>query len=184
MDEKLFKKIKEIQTKLHAPKDRENKFGGFMYRSLPQLLQLVKPMLGDDYILGFHDELIALEGRVFFKVTFMISDKEDNQFQSHGYAEMGKNQKGMNQGQLSGSTSSFAAKYAVEKMFGIDDSKSLDEPKPDDNDVSNKTTDDLKRMVAKLRPLEQLATIAITLFKKDLKELTKDELIKLYNEVK
>ena len=53
----VYKKLSEIQRELHAPKGQTNKFGNYNYRSCEDILQAVKPLLGD-YALTITDELI------------------------------------------------------------------------------------------------------------------------------
>ena len=59
-----MKKLKEIQKELKAPKGQFNKFGKYKYRSCEDILESVKPLLGD-CILFINDELVNIGERYY-----------------------------------------------------------------------------------------------------------------------
>jgi hypothetical protein len=120
----LNKKLSEIQRKLKAPKGQQNNFGNYRYRSCEDILEAVKPLLGDCTI-TITDEVIEVAGRVYVKSTATISDGE-NHISTNSYAREAEHKKGMDESQVTGSTSSYARKYALNGLLLIDDTKDAD----------------------------------------------------------
>lgn len=119
-----MEKLIKIQQELHAPKDLENKFGGYNYRSAESILENVKPLL-DGAIILLTDELVMIGNRYYVKATATFKDGEFEQSVS-AYAREEEALKGMTQGQITGATSSYARKYALNGLFAIDNTKDLD----------------------------------------------------------
>jgi len=128
MSKELIKKIAKIQRELKAPKSQMNKFGGYAYRSCEDILEAVKPHLGD-LILNVSDKLeIFGEGanaRIYVTSTASITDGE-NTIATSASAREPLVQKGMNEAQITGSASSYARKYALNGLLLIDDTKDAD----------------------------------------------------------
>lgn len=121
---KLNKKLSEIQRKLKAPKGQQNNFGNYRYRSCEDILEAVKPLL-DDCTITITDEVVEVAGRVYVKSTATISDGE-NHISTNSYAREAEHKKGMDESQVTGSTSSYARKYALNGLLLIDDTKDAD----------------------------------------------------------
>ena len=121
-----MKELNIIQTKLVAPKNNKNSFGGYNYRSLENILEAVKPLLKETgCTLTFTDELICLADRVFCKSTATLKNEKGEQETSVSFAELDCH-KGMSKEQSSGSSSSYARKYAVCSLLAIDDNADPD----------------------------------------------------------
>ncbi|EFA1899504.1 ERF family protein [Escherichia coli] len=120
----LHKKLLTIQQTLNAPKGQYNKFGGYSYRSAEDILEAVKPLL-QNVTLMVSDEIVLIGDRYYVKATATLSDGEDS-ISATAFAREEKEQKGMTAGQLTGATSSYARKYALNGLFCIDDAKDLD----------------------------------------------------------
>jgi len=119
-----MKNLKLIQQKLVAPKGQKNKFGNYMYRSAEDILNAVKPLLGNS-LLTLSDEIVEVGGRVYVKATAsFIEDKEEIRISA--FAREAEIKKGMDTSQITGSTSSYARKYALNGLFLIDDTKDAD----------------------------------------------------------
>lgn len=118
-------KVAKIQKELKAPKGQTNKFGGYKYRNCEDILEAVKPLLGD-LILTVSDEVVEAGGRVYMKATSKISDGEGSSLSTSAFAREPDEQKGMSQSQLSGTASSYARKYSLNGLFLIDDTKDAD----------------------------------------------------------
>jgi len=71
------------------------------------------------------DEMVLVGDRVYVKATVSISDGE-NSIESSAYAREPLSKKGMDDAQVTGATSSYARKYALNGMFLIDDNKDAD----------------------------------------------------------
>lgn len=124
MKTELHKKLWTIQQTLNAPKGQYNKFGGYSYRSAEDILEAVKPLL-QNVTLMVSDEIVLIGDRYYVKATATLSDGEDS-ISATAFAREEKEQKGMTTGQLTGATSSYARKYALNGLFCIDDAKDLD----------------------------------------------------------
>ena len=120
----LVKKIAKIQQELKAPKNQRNNFGGYNYRSCEDILEAVKPLLGD-LILTITDDVVAVGDRVYVKATATITDGE-NSVSNSAFAREAESRKGMDDSQVTGSTSSYARKYALNGLLCIDDTKDAD----------------------------------------------------------
>lgn len=124
MKSELSRKLWLIQQQLNAPKNQYNKFGGYSYRSCEDILEGVKPLL-DGLTLTLDDEIVLIGNRYYVKATATLSDGEDA-IAVTAYAREEEQQKGMVSAQLTGATSSYARKYALNGLFCIDDAKDPD----------------------------------------------------------
>ena len=127
MSKELNKKLAKIQETLNAPKGQYNSFGRYNYRSCEDILEAVKPLLGDlTLTLSDSIEVVGLNAeRVYVKATAKISDGEHT-LEVSAFARESDSKKGMDSSQLTGSTSSYARKYALNGLFLIDDNKDAD----------------------------------------------------------
>lgn len=124
----LHKKLAEIQQTLNAPKNLYNSFGKYNYRSAEGILEAVKPLLAENTLI-ITDEVVVLgEGehaRFYIKATATFSDGKDS-IVATAVAREALNKKGMDDSQISGATSSYARKYALNGLLLIDDTKDAD----------------------------------------------------------
>lgn len=130
-------KLNYIQCNLNAPKSQRNTFGKYNYRNCEDILQAVKPLLSDcNCHLIISDEVVAVGDRVYVKATSYLvdSDTQETVGQSTGFARESLSKKGMDDSQLTGSTSSYARKYSLNGLFAIDDNKDADS-----NDFKNQS---------------------------------------------
>lgn len=132
-----MEKLIKIQQELHAPKDLKNEFGGYSYRSAESILENVKPLL-DGALLLLTDELVMIGNRYYVKATATFKDGDFEQSVS-AYAREEENLKGMTQGQITGATSSYARKYALNGLFAIDNTKDLDTLEGGSDDIDSRT---------------------------------------------
>lgn len=117
-----MKLLNEIQQKIKAPKTQKNTHGGYMYRSCSDILSAVKPFLTDGVaFLHMTDELVQVGDKNYVKATVTLTQGSEKMVAT-GFAREADEQKGMNAGQLSCSTSSYARKLALSGLFAIDDS--------------------------------------------------------------
>jgi hypothetical protein len=132
----LNKKLSVIQQKLKAPKGQFNKFGNFYYRSCEDILEAVKPLLGD-MALTISDEVVCAGDRYYVRATAILYDGV-NSIMTNAFAREALDKKGMDDAQITGSASSYARKYALNGLFAIDDTQDADT-----KDNSKKVEDDL-----------------------------------------
>lgn len=120
----LHDKLVHIQQTLEAPKNQYNSFGGYHYRSCEDILGAVKPLL-DGCTLTIDDEVVQLGARFYVRSTVTLTDGEKSILKT-AYAREPEAKKGMDESQITGATSSYARKYALNAMFAIDDTKDAD----------------------------------------------------------
>ena len=116
-----------IQQGLKAPKGQYNSFGKYHYRSCEDILESVKPHLMEQACtLVVSDEIVAIEGRFYIKATATLTNSQGGKVFATAYAREQDSKSGMDASQLTGSTSSYARKYALNGLFCIDDTKDAD----------------------------------------------------------
>lgn len=123
-----MKRLLEIQQKLKAPKAQFNDYGGYQYRSCEDILEAVKPLLKEqNLILTLKDELIAIDGRFYIKAIAQLWDENGKELTfTTAIAREPESKKGMDEAQITGATSSYARKYALNGLFAINDVKDPD----------------------------------------------------------
>lgn len=133
----IYEKLLEIQNELKAPKSQYNDYGKYNYRNCEDILEAVKPLCKKNkVVLIITDEIENLSERYYVKATAKLVDTEktDSEVKVTAYAREADTKKGMDSSQITGSTSSYARKYALNGLFNIDDTK--------DSDVTNKEKSD------------------------------------------
>lgn len=125
---KINIKLMNIQQELKAPKGQYNDFGKYAYRSCEDILEAVKPLLKKEkVVLTISDELQYIGNRYYIKATVTLIDTESEATISNSaYAREEETKKGMDGSQITGASSSYARKYALNGLFGIDDNKDSD----------------------------------------------------------
>nr|WP_154927743.1 ERF family protein [Pantoea agglomerans] len=124
MSKEFYVRLAEIQRTLEAPKGQYNSFGKYHYRSCEDILEGVKPLL-NGLFLSISDEIVLIGDRYYVKATATITDGETTHTAS-AMAREAVDKKGMDDAQITGATSSYARKYCLNGLFGIDDSKDAD----------------------------------------------------------
>lgn len=122
----MNEKLVAIQQKLKAPKSEHNSFAGFDYRSAEKILEAAKPLVhAEGLTITLSDDVINVGDSNYVKATATLSNgKESLSVSAFAREEVSK--KGMDTAQITGSTSSYARKYALSGMFAIDDGKDAD----------------------------------------------------------
>lgn len=123
----IHEKLTAIQTELKAPKNQYNSFGKYHYRSCEDILEALKPMLKKHEVsLYVTDDIELIGDRYYVKATVGLYDKDGGCIENHAYARESDDKKGMDSSQVTGATSSYARKYALNGLFLIDDTKDAD----------------------------------------------------------
>tara|TARA_R100001510_G_scaffold3169_1_gene2491 strand:- start:11896 stop:12483 length:588 start_codon:yes stop_codon:yes gene_type:complete len=123
---KLVDKVSRIQGALKAPKGQTNNFGKYKYRSAEDILEAVKPLTTEHgLILTLSDEIVEVSGRIYVKATARLTDGE-TELHTTAFAREEETKKGMDGSQVTGASSSYARKYALNGLFCIDDTKDSD----------------------------------------------------------
>ena len=131
-----MKELIAIQSELNAPKTLLNKFGGYHYRSAETILEALKPLLKKyNCLMTISDDVVMIGERYYVKSVVTLCNVDGRDISVTGYAREEENKKGMDGSQITGASSSYARKYALNGMFAIDDTKDSDatnEGKEDD----------------------------------------------------
>lgn len=146
----IQKKLIEVQSKLKVKKNNFNQFGDYYYRSCEDILENVKPILKEqDLCLIISDEIVLIGDRYYVKATAKIFD-ENEEISVSAYAREEESKKKQDQSQITGSTSSYARKYALNGLFCIDDTKDADSLNNHDDYIKQDKINILKDLLSKL----------------------------------
>lgn len=160
---KVYSKLVEVQNKLKAPKSQFNSFGKYNYRNAEDILEAVKPILKEvGAVVILKDEIVLIGDRYYLKTKAQFIDAEEGEIiEVEAIAREAEEKKGMDSAQVTGATSSYARKYALNGLFLIDDTK--------DNDHDTLYKTDLKKEELKINQ-KQIDSIV------ELMEKTKSDL--------
>lgn len=110
-----------IQKELKVPKNQFNSFGNYKYRSLEDIMEAVKPLLGNAVLLMSYD-VLEVGPRVYVKATATLTEG-DKSVSVTAWAREQDARKGMDAAQVTGSAISYAGKYALSNLFLCADSQ-------------------------------------------------------------
>lgn len=182
----IYEKLLKVQTELKAPKNRRNTFGKYNYRSCEDILEAVKPILNEIKATVFiQDSIAEFAGKVYIEATayFVDIEKPDvPQICVTAYAREAVDKKGMDDAQITGTSSSYARKYALNGLFLIDDVKDPDSDEYRD-ETQGKTKSSTKKntdtsVLDEFVNAGQLETLNMLLKKA---EITEDKFREIYN---
>lgn len=125
----IYEKLLYIQNELKAPKNQFNKFGNYKYRNAEDILEAVKPIcLKYKAVINVCDTIIQVGDRYYVQANAIITDveKPTEYIENKASAREEENKKGMDSSQVTGATSSYARKYALNGLLCIDDTKDTD----------------------------------------------------------
>ena len=125
----VFEKLAAVQARLKAPKSQSNDFGHYKYRSCEDILEAVKPLQAEiKAITLLSDEVVQIGERYYVKVTatFIDCEKSEDKITVTASAREEEVKKGMDGSQITGASSSYARKYALNGLFDIDDTEDSD----------------------------------------------------------
>lgn len=141
-----MKNLQAIQKELKAPKNQKNTFGNYNYRSAEDILEAVKPLLAKyECSMFISDAIEEIGGRHYVKATVTFLSPQDQAISVSAYAREEETKKGMDGSQITGASSSYARKYALNGLFLIDDTK--------DSDFTNTHGKDEKEPDKEVKPM-------------------------------
>lgn len=149
--------LAKIQSLIKAPKGQFNSFGKYKYRSCEDIVEAVKPVINSlGFYLTLSDEIVNIGSRFYIKATATISNGTES-YSSVAYAREEETKKGMDGSQVTGASSSYARKYALNGLFAIDDTKDSDAT----NIGKDEPTEDEKTLLKNLLRNTDLTEIEI-----------------------
>ena len=124
----IYEKLMLVQQTLKAPKNQYNKFGNYHYRSCEDILEgLKEPLSKAKAVVTICDEMVCIADRVYVKAIATFIDAETGErIENIAYAQEPADRKGMDASQVTGASSSYSRKYALNGLFLIDDNKDSD----------------------------------------------------------
>ena len=99
------------------------------------------------------DEIILIGERYYIKAIVNLTLKDGAKYVATSYAREEDSKKGMDASQLTGATSSYARKHALNAMFLIDDTKDSDATNTHDNEEPKITKEELQNRVLEIEAL-------------------------------
>ena len=194
---KIYEQLANVQHELKCNKSLYNNFGKYSYRSTELIMEAVKPLLfSNDLCLIITDSVELIGDRFYIKATATIYNKEGEQISTTAYAREEEGKKGMDASQVTGSTSSYARKYALNGLLAIDDTKDADATNTHGvtsdskttttNNKANNTTNTYKLTEGQIKRLyaigykkgysrDYMAKLVNAKYKKPIEDLTKEE---------
>lgn len=125
----VYEKLQKVQEELKVPKDQFNSFGKYKFRNCEDILEELKPLLAEHKLaLTITDTIENIGDRFYVVATAELVniEKIDERIKVQARARESDDKKGMDLAQVTGSTSSYARKYALNGLFAIDDTKDAD----------------------------------------------------------
>lgn len=124
-----MKELIAIQSELNVPKSEYNSFSKFSYRTAEGILAAAKPILKKhNCYLNITDDVVLIGERYYVEALVTITNSNGDRVTSKALAREEETLKGMQSSQITGATSSYARKYALNGLFAIDDTKDADSP--------------------------------------------------------
>ena len=160
----IYKRLAEVQKELKAPKGQFNSFGKYKYRSAEDILEVAKPLcIEKGLLLTIKDDLILIGERYYIKSIARVIDVETTEsYEVEAFAREEESKKGMDGSQVTGASSSYARKYALNGLFCLDDTKDSDATNThgkDKEDYPSASSGEPKQVGAKLVSDKQLALL-------------------------
>ena len=136
----IYQSLNYIQSNLKAPKGQFNSFGKYHYRSCEDILEGVKPHLKEtNTCLVISDDIVTIGDHNYIKATATLYGADGGAVANSAFAKEPLDKKGMDPSQITGATSSYARKYALNGLFCIDDTKDADTDAYTANTAKTKT---------------------------------------------
>jgi hypothetical protein len=176
MSEKTFiQKFVELQNRVKVTKDQFNSFGKYSYWTVGDILADARPIANElGLAITIYDEIIEVSGRFYVKATATVTDGE-NKFHGQAFARESLDKKGMDDAQVTGSASSYARKYCLAGLLGLDGERDADAINTHDKPASKPSLQDNKNPDGEFAATEK---------QKDLIKLLSTKLGKPYVEAK
>lgn len=172
----IYEKLIKAQIELKAPKGQYNGFGKYKYRSCEDILEALKPILDKlKLVLFIKDEVIEVNTRFYIKaiITLVNIEKTDEIIETSALAREQEEKRGYDASQITGSSSSYARKYALNGLFAVDDTK--------DNDTSDSKIERGNRAEEERKKVQEYLKTRPGMIDKLTENLTGEQLEKTLN---
>ena len=124
----VLKKLFEIQQELKVPKNQRNTFGNYNFRNCEDIMEASKPVCKKhNCLLTCSDEVSQIGDRYYVEATATLYDLDSEEsITAKASAREEETKKGMDASQITGASSSYARKYALNGLLQLDDNKDAD----------------------------------------------------------
>lgn len=160
----IYQKLAAVQYSLKAPKNQYNSFGKYNFRSCEDIIEAAKPHLQEhNLMLLLNDAIRQIGDRYYVEATATLIDldADNSTIDVKASAREENEKKGMDGSQVTGASSSYARKYALNGLFAIDDNKDSDttnkgKKKPNTEQKDKPPTEQPKEQPKQKTPRQQL----------------------------
>lgn len=156
----ILKKLFEIQQELKVPKNQKNTFGNYNFRNCEDIMEASKPICKKyNCAITCSDDLIQVGERYYVKARATLYDLDsEEQIFTEASAREEETKKGMDASQITGASSSYARKYALNGLLQLDDNKDADT-----NEYQKQTTKPVNKSQTKVEMItdEQVKLIHV-----------------------
>lgn len=124
----IYERLSLIQNEMKVPKNLYNSFGKYYYRNAETILETAKPICKKYHCtLLVEDIPLPIGVYQYIKaIAKLIAWGSGEIVEVAAYAREPAQKKGMDDSQVTGATSSYARKYALNGLFNLDDNKDAD----------------------------------------------------------
>lgn len=154
--------LAEIQAKVKAPKGQFNSFGKYAYRSAEDILESVKQVVNPmGFSISLSDTIVMIGDRFYVQTTATLTNGKET-YTATAFAREEESKKGMDGSQVTGASSSYARKYALNGLFALDDTKDSDATNTHGKEIVKSTkpnfndTGEIKLAVERSESIESL----------------------------
>jgi len=128
----VYQRLLEVQHEIKTPRDVAGRFG--KARSAEQILEAIKPVAYKHGLYLYTSDTPTMNGDrhgLIASATVVNVDTPQEQITADAWAWENEVSAGLDTSQVSGKTSSYAKKYALQNLFAIDDTKDADQEHTD-----------------------------------------------------
>lgn len=164
--------LKDIQCQLKVAKGNVNKQGDYKFRNAEDILTAVKPFLERyNLVLLLTDSIEQVGDNIYVKATAQLLDNKGYALETSAYAREAQtvNKILIAEPMLTGSSSSYARKYALNGLFALDDCKDIDDNM--NQEFSPKPSNDNEEKGYVIATPNQIRTIRQSLDEKTIRSL-------------
>lgn len=168
----IYEKLLKVQQDTKCNKGQFNSFGKYKYRSMEDIWAAAKPIAASyGAVLTCTDKPILIGDRYYIEATATIYDIEDGtSISTTASAREDEAKKGMDGSQITGTASSYARKYAVSGLLGLDDTKDADtdsykrevDARAEEAETSTDTSETLRKKILEVAEMKGIAQEQIT----------------------
>jgi hypothetical protein len=119
----VLEALGRVQSEISVPKDLYNSFAKYNYRNAETIMNHAKPLLHRECLTMIVKDEISLIGTMTYVTAIVLINGIEV---GRASAREAISKKGMDDSQITGSTSSYARKYALNGVFLLDDVKDAD----------------------------------------------------------